>query len=111
MLRTNEILVQQTGIRAQQIVETGVRQGGVRRGELPHPEHRCRLRVFLRLADRLGKPPQRMAHPCDRRVERRGFVEVDPGNAQVRQMRESLSRQFTPLESSGTIDFVGCQHI
>lgn len=111
IVRANEVLVEQPRVGSQHGVDAGVRHDRACRGDLQHPKHGRRLRVFLRLAGGGGEAPQRGGHPCNRLVQRRGLGEVDPRHAQVRRVRKPFVRDLAALERARQLDVVAVQHI
>jgi len=94
------VLVQQPGERAQNLCCIRGRQHRADGGELVHPEGRHRIRIRIDMAGHRREPPQRLLHPRQREVDGRGFLEIDPPNAQMVCVMNGGVRQIAALEGS-----------
>ena len=111
VVRVNEVRVQQPGIRPQDGVEAGAGHDGASCRELPHPEDGRRVRVLLRLSGGHGETAERGRHPLDGLVDGCGLVQIDPGDTQVRDVREPFVGDLAALDRARQLDIVTVQHV
>ena len=96
-----QILVGERRVRAQHVGELA---GGAPRPDVrqePHPQDRDRLVILLRGARGGGETADGVAHAGQRVLHRRGLAQVDPGDADVRDVVELGRRDGAVLERPG----------